>query len=121
MGIPAVATGESVAPYLVGIPPAVQKQRELGFADTHHTVDSATIRANTIAASAAGLRDLEELMDWYGMGLAEQRSPARVGHELEDLLLPRHAAAAPRRAISFAEVRFKPAVRVHGGSAGAGG
>lgn len=107
MGIPSAATGDSVAPFLVGIPQAVQKQRELSFADMHHSVDIQTIQANRIAASATGIHAIEELMDWNGMGMSEQWSPARLGCDLEELLGCRKRRLA-KRAISNEEVRGQP-------------
>jgi hypothetical protein len=104
MGLPSVATGESVAPYLVGIPPTVQKQRELGLADSHHSVDDKTAQANNVEAAALGLRDYTDLMEWNGLGGAEMHSPARLGQDIEDVLRLRVGQTPPRRAVSFPEV-----------------
>jgi hypothetical protein len=104
MGIPSVATGEAVAPFLVEFPQAIQKQRELSYANTHNYVDSDTVQANRIAASAAGLQSLKEVMDWNGMGMGEQWSPARLGCDPEQVLGIRKSQSLPKREISIAEV-----------------
>jgi hypothetical protein len=104
MGLSAVATGEVVAPFLVGIPASEQKKREVTFADTHHDVSDSTAEANNLEATAAGLRGVQALMDWYGMGYSQVHSPARLGREVEDILCLQESNPLPRRAISLAEV-----------------
>jgi hypothetical protein len=105
LGLPGVATGDTLAPHGVGTSPTEQKQQELTFADIHHDVAESTARANRLEAAAAGLLNVQTLMEWNGMGCAQMHSPARLGREVEDMLGLQVGKPLPRRAISIAEVR----------------
>ena len=110
MGLPAVATGESVAPFLVGTSSAVQKRRDLMLANNLHKVEQSVAHSNAIEAAAMGLRDVTDMMEWYGLGRAEVYSPARIGLDGVDIVQSGDArmegAEPPKRSLSFSEVRL---------------
>lgn len=104
MGFSPDAPGEAVEPYLVGQQRAKRRQHELAFVDQHHPVMQQAVRANEVAAAAAGLRDVTELMNWNGLGSAQMHSPARIGKAIQDIMqLPPESPPA-RLSMSVHEV-----------------
>lgn len=103
VGLPTEATGELVAPQLVGIP-MKQRQLELAFLNMHHRVAASAAQATSMRAAAAGLQDVRALMEWNGIGSAQMHSPARLGLRVEDILGLQTGQPLPRTAISLAEV-----------------
>jgi hypothetical protein len=103
VGLQSRPTGDNVAAHLARAVPAVEKERVVAAANRHHLPVPTHLRANTLAAAAAGISGLAPLLAWNDIVPNEVHWPVRIGRDLSPLF---DGLADSRRVVTFAEIEF---------------